>query len=115
MKKRSKRRHCRIVGIDLFCGVGGLTHGLSRGGIKIAAGVDIDSSCRYPFEYNNSAPFIERDVARIKPAELVGYFGGADVTLLAGCAPCQPFSTYSRSAHQCEYASQWPLVSVFGR
>ena len=27
--------------VDLFCGVGGLTHGLVRGGIKVTAGIDI--------------------------------------------------------------------------
>jgi DNA (cytosine-5)-methyltransferase 1 len=105
----------RIVGVDLFCGVGGLTHGLARGGVSIAAGVDIDPSCRYPFEANNAAAFLERDVANLDAAEISRYYDGAEFTLLAGCAPCQPFSTYSRSGRNSEYASQWPLVSAFGR
>lgn len=103
-----------IKGVDLFCGVGGLTHGLSRGGIRIVAGIDIDASCRYPYEANNSAQFIKHDVARLTPDEITPYYDGADYTLLAGCAPCQPFSTYSRSGRNREYASQWPLVSSFG-
>ncbi|WCF28866.1 DNA cytosine methyltransferase [Xylella fastidiosa] len=37
-----------IVGVDLFCGVGGLTHGLARGGISVAAGIDIDPNCQFP-------------------------------------------------------------------
>jgi len=105
----------RIVGVDLFCGVGGLTHGLVRGGVHVAAGIDIDSSCRYPFEANNSAVFLARDIAKLKPEEIVHYYAGADLTLLAGCAPCQPFSTYSRSGRNSEYESQWPLVLAFGR
>jgi DNA (cytosine-5)-methyltransferase 1 len=105
----------RIVGVDLFCGVGGLTHGLVRGGVHVAAGIDIDPSCRYPFEANNSAVFLERDVAKLKADEIVRHYEGADLTLLAGCAPCQPFSTYSRSGRNREYESQWPLVSAFGR
>ena len=104
-----------IVGVDLFCGVGGLTHGLARGGVRIAAGVDIDPSCRYPFEANNAAAFLERDVAKLGAEEISRYYDGAEFTLLAGCAPCQPFSTYSRSGRNGEYASQWPLVSAFGR
>ena len=104
----------RIVGVDLFCGLGGLTHGLIRGGVHIAAGIDIDPNCKYPFEANNSAVFIERDVASLKPEEIVAHYKGADLTLLAGCAPCQPFSTYSRSGRNSEYESQWPLVSAFG-
>jgi DNA (cytosine-5)-methyltransferase 1 len=111
----SLQSHPQIVGVDLFCGVGGLAHGMSRGGIRIAAGIDIDPSCRYPFEANNAARFIERDVATLAAQEIVSFFEGADLTLLAGCAPCQPFSTYSRSGRNSEYESQWPLVLAFGR
>ena len=105
----------KIVGVDLFCGVGGLTHGLVRGGIEITAGFDIDAGCRYPFEANNAATFVECDVANLTAEQITPYFAGADITLLAGCAPCQPFSTYSRSGRNSEYESQWPLVSAFGR
>ena len=105
----------KIVGVDLFCGVGGLTHGLVRGGVHVAAGIDIDPGCKYPFEANNAALFLERDVADLEPNEVMPYFDRADFTLLAGCAPCQPFSTYSRSGRNREYESQWPLVSAFGR
>lgn len=104
-----------IVGVDLFCGVGGLTHGLVRGGIYVAAGIDIDASCKFPFEANNPASFIERDVGDLKAEDIVHFYEGADFTLLAGCAPCQPFSTYSQSGRNSEYESQWPLVSSFGR
>ena len=105
----------KIVGVDLFCGVGGLTHGLVRGGIDITAGFDIDAACRYPFEANNEATFVECDVANLTADQIAPYFDGADIKLLAGCAPCQPFSTYSRSGRNSEYESQWPLVSSFGR
>lgn len=105
----------RIIGVDLFCGVGGLTHGLIRGGIHVAAGIDIDASCKFPFNANNVASFVERDVSKLKPEEITPFYQGAEFTLLAGCAPCQPFSTYSRSGRNSEYESQWPLVSSFGR
>lgn len=105
----------RIVGVDLFCGVGGLTHGLVRGGVHVAAGVDIDNTCSYPYEANNAAKFIERDVASLKAVDLSSLFGNADLRLLAGCAPCQPFSKYSRSGRNADYDKQWPLVLAFGR
>lgn len=104
-----------IVGVDLFCGVGGLTHGLIRGGVHVAAGVDIDPCCKFPFEKNNSAIFIQRDVSTLDPCDVTSFYSGADITLLAGCAPCQPFSTYSRSGRNSDYNMQWPLVSSFGR
>jgi len=113
-KSSTAQKAPRIVGVDLFCGVGGLTHGLVRGGIEVAAGIDIDASCKFPFEANNSASFLERDVGKLEVDDIAPFYEDADFTLLAGCAPCQPFSTYSRSGRNREYESQWPLVSAFG-
>ena len=36
------------MAIDLFCGIGGLTKGLSLAGIDVLAGFDIDESCQLP-------------------------------------------------------------------
>jgi DNA (cytosine-5)-methyltransferase 1 len=105
----------RISAIDLFCGVGGLTHGLTRGGISVAAGVDVDPACRYPFESNNSAQFIERDVSNLTASDLNPIFDKEALTLLAGCAPCQPFSTYSQGGRSNRGELDWQLVSKFGK
>jgi DNA (cytosine-5)-methyltransferase 1 len=104
-----------ITAVDLFCGVGGLTHGLVRGGVKVMSGVDLDRACRYPYEANNAAAFIERDVKHLKANTLADLLGHAPLTLLAGCAPCQPFSTYSRSGRSKRGDSDWELVASFGR
>ncbi|MGA5312295.1 DNA cytosine methyltransferase [Micromonospora taraxaci] len=104
-----------IVGVDLFCGAGGLTHGLVRGGINVKAGVDLDPSCRYPFEENNEAVFLERDVNDLSPEALAPYLEQGDFSLLAGCAPCQPFSSYSQSGRSKKRGMDWQLVSNFGR
>ncbi|MFQ3577980.1 MAG: DNA cytosine methyltransferase, partial [Verrucomicrobiia bacterium] len=85
----------QMVGVDLFCGVGGLTHGLVAAGIRVAAGIDIDPACRFPYETNNAAKFIQRNVTTLKTQEINELFGGAKLKLLAGCPPCQPFSTYA--------------------
>jgi DNA (cytosine-5)-methyltransferase 1 len=104
-----------IKAVDLFCGAGGLTHGLVRGGIKVVAGVDLDPQCRYPFEANNDAKFLEEDVSTLSADRLRKLYGRGGLRLLAGCAPCQPFSTYSRSGRNPRYEDEWPLVSSFGR
>jgi DNA (cytosine-5)-methyltransferase 1 len=49
--------------VDLFCGAGGLSHGFHLHGFDVAAGIDTDAACRYPFEHNNGAIFLQRDVA----------------------------------------------------
>jgi DNA (cytosine-5)-methyltransferase 1 len=104
-----------INAVDLFCGVGGLTHGLERGGINVVAGVDNDPACAFAYEKNNSARFLERDVAQITAEEIAALYPSDGLRLLAGCAPCQPFSTYSRSGRGKKHENDWPLLLSFGR
>ena len=104
-----------ISGVDLFCGVGGLTHGLSKAGIDIKIGFDVDSACQFPYESNNKSRFVCRDVKDLKGSDIRQVWGKAKTTLLAGCAPCQPFSTYSRASRKAEPDSKWDLVSEFAR
>src|SRR4051794_8852058 len=92
-----KNQLATVKVVDLFCGAGGLAYGLKSAGLEIAAGVDLDPACRHPFEVNCGGVFVEKSVAEVTTAELDGWFEGADVRVLAGCAPCQPFSTYAQS------------------
>lgn len=103
-----------VSAINLFCGAGGLSYGLKRAGIKVVAGVDLDPACRYPFEQNVGASFWEQDVGDLAGSDLEAAWPSGDVRLLAGCAPCQPFSPYRRGADT-SGEKQWPLLSVFGR
>lgn len=111
-----------IAAIDLFCGVGGLTHGLEAEGIDVRLGVDIDPACKHPFEENNRARFCESDVSTLTADDLLKPLTTDGVSLLAGCAPCQPFSTYSQRAERKGTARRgrggrddWELVEQFGR
>lgn len=88
----------KLEAVDVFCGVGGLTHGLERAGFSVRLGVDIDESCRYPFEANNSGKFLCADVSELASSTVADAYSPGALRLLAGCAPCQPFSTYSRKA-----------------
>lgn len=110
-----------ISAVDLFCGVGGLTFGLEEAGIDVRLGVDIDRDCEHPITANTKAAFLKADVTELDPAQITNAFLASDVTLLAGCAPCQPFSTYARGAKR-EHGSRrgrggpddWKLVERFG-
>ncbi len=104
-----------IVAVDLFCGVGGLTHGLTRAGVKVRLGVDLDPACRFPMETNNSAKFLEADVGSLSPSDVQAAFGDAQITLLAGCAPCQPFSSYSQSSRRDAPHDDWELLKSFSK
>jgi len=103
-----------VACIDLFCGAGGLTHGLIQAGIPVVAGIDVDEACRFPFETNNSARFITKDIKGVKPADLKQLYGHAEIRVLAGCAPCQPFSTYSQRYDTLK-SPRWPLLYQFAR
>src|SRR5690606_9648598 len=100
--------------VDLFCGAGGLSHGLMKEGIEILAGFDIDESCRYPYEKNNHASFYNQDVSTLKGEDINRIFGNGGVKLLAGCAPCQPFSTYSHRYGK-DTTGKWALMYQFSR
>lgn len=97
--------------VDLFCGAGGLAYGLKSAGLEIVAGVDLDPACRHPFESNCGGKFVEKSVANLTSLELSGWFEGADARVLAGCAPCQPFSTYSQSRKTPD--ERWQLLRAF--
>ena len=51
--------------VDLFCGVGALSHGLKLAGCNILAGYDTDARCKHAYEKNNDAEFIEFDVGEL--------------------------------------------------
>jgi DNA (cytosine-5)-methyltransferase 1 len=103
-----------ISAVDLFCGAGGLSQGLQDAGILVVGGVDIEASCAYAFEANIDAPFIERDVREITAAHLEPLWRPGTIRMLAGCAPCQPFSPYRRGVDT-SAEEQWPLLREFAR
>lgn len=104
----------KIACVDLFCGAGGLTHGFVLEGLPVLAGIDMDPACRFPYEANNSAIFIERDIGEVTEQDLAAIFEKADIKILAGCAPCQPFSTYAQR-YSLDGNEKWGLLYEFAR
>lgn len=104
--------------VDLFCGVGGLTHGLIKGGLNVVAGYDIDTSCTYAYEKNNNAKFYSKSVEKITQTELQQLYGKKR-RILVGCAPCQPFSSHSNKIkikkNIEEDDDRWKLLYEFRR
>jgi DNA (cytosine-5)-methyltransferase 1 len=110
----TRPRSPSILCIDLFCGAGGFTHGFVREGLAVKAGIDLDAACRHAYETNNPSVFIEQDVSTLSGADLLALWGKAQVRVLAGCAPCQPFSTYTLRYDQKGHA-KWGLMGHFAR
>src|SRR5438094_5019355 len=83
--------------IDFFCGAGGLTRGLLDAGLEVLAGFDADVRCKETYERNNSGVrFFEQDMRRLTAEEILKLAGSRRTSdlLMAGCAPCQPFSKH---------------------
>lgn len=105
-----------IHAVDLFCGIGGLTHGVQNEGITVGAGIDIESSCKHAYETNNSpAKFIPSDIQDIKFSDIAKYYEKADYKLLMGCAPCQPFSAHTRKNSSSSDDGKCLLIKEFSR
>ena len=103
-----------IEAVDLFCGAGGLSYGLGQAGIRVVAGFDLDPACKYPFEKNNKAKFVKADIASVIGKEINKLYSPGSIRVLAGCAPCQPFSTYSQGKPD-PSDKRWNLLAEFAR
>lgn len=103
-----------VAGIDLFCGAGGLTYGLQKAGICIVAGIDLDPACEFPFTSNNGTQFIKENVRQISVRKLAELYPLGAIRLLAGCAPCRPFSPFRRGTVNWKH-DEWGLLREFSR
>src|SRR5262245_41287338 len=96
--RRSSRRGPDFlpIAVDLFCGAGGLTVGLKQAGFAVIGAVDLDPVATKTYEQNHRDIRVwRRDIRWLSAskvmAELRLQVGQLD--LLAGCPPCQGFST----------------------
>ena len=82
--------------VDLFCGCGGLTVGLKRAGFRVLGAVDVDPLSVKTYKANHrDVTLWEKDIRELDPQELLDTLGlkKGGLDLLAGCPPCQGFST----------------------
>ena len=75
--------------LDLFCGAGGLSLGLTRSGFTPVAAVEIDQyACATYRSLHPRTDLLHADIRQVSFRRLRG-----DVAVVAGGPPCQPFST----------------------
>ncbi len=104
-----------VKAFDVFCGVGGLSYGLQQAGISVSGGLDSDPSCRHAYTSNCEAAFIDQDIQQVNYQDIDRFFKNANIRILVGCAPCQPFSAHRRKAPKGEKDERWDLISEFQR
>lgn len=98
--------------VDIFCGVGGLSHGFRRAGFNVIAGIDVDPDCAHAYEQNNNAKFIRRPIEDVKASDIQALYPKTFQKVLIGCAPCQPFSAYVAERRK-RSGGRWRLLEDF--
>ena len=86
---------------------------MEKAGINVRLGIDIDPACDYPYTTNNHATFLLKSVQEVKAEDVESVFIPGHIRLLAGCAPCQTFSTYNQKADSED--QRWWLLLEFSR
>ena len=113
-KNKRNGKQPQIEVVDLFCGIGGLSYGMKSAGFKIKAGLDLDKTCEYAYQTNTGGVFIYKDIAKVTADEIKQCFTDGTIKVLAGCAPCQPFSSYAFK-HKDKDKNKYDLLYQFGR
>lgn len=86
----------RPKAIDLFCGCGGLTLGLKQAGFDVVGAVEIDQLAVEAYHANHPEVQVwEEDIQGLPVAKVKRKLKlkKGELELLAGCPPCQGFST----------------------
>ncbi len=85
-----------LSAIDLFCGAGGLTEGLRQAGFSVIGAIDNEPLAVETYKANHSKTKVwEIDIKKMAASRLMRELalGKGELDLLAGCPPCQGFSS----------------------
>jgi len=93
---RSKKKSGSRLAIDLFSGAGGLTQGLKQAGFRVVGAVEFHPT--YAESYLMNHPEVDLKVGDITTVEPSAFMRKlklktGELDLLAGCPPCQGYST----------------------
>jgi len=85
-----------IRAIDLFSGSGGLTTGLKQAGFHVVGAVEYEATACETYCLNHPETLlIPEDIRSVDPGDFMNKLGleRGELELLAGCPPCQGFSS----------------------
>lgn len=83
-----------IKAVDLFCGCGGFSEGLSHAGLDVVGGFDNNESLRFAYEQAHAgSKFNCADLYSLPSDDVARCYGDSKLRLLAASPPCQGFSS----------------------
>jgi DNA (cytosine-5)-methyltransferase 1 len=87
----------KYISIDLFSGAGGMSEGLKMAHFitKFAFEIDEVAALTYKLNHNKTKVYTQ-DIRTVKTDEIKRALKGGNIHLLAGCPPCQGFSSIRR-------------------
>ncbi len=87
------KENIALTAVDLFAGGGGLTVGLKRAGFRVIGAVELDPHAFATYKTNHpEVRIFKQDIRTVKGDDL-GLIYRRNVDLVAGCPPCQGFSS----------------------
>jgi len=93
---RSRLCDQRLTAIDLFAGCGGLTQGLRKAGFRVLGAIENEEKAAATYKLNHPSTHVwVSDIRSVKTRSLSRKLKlrKGELDLLAGCPPCQGFST----------------------
>lgn len=83
-----------LTAIDAFAGGGGLTVGLKRAGFRVVAAVELEPHAFATYKANHpEVHCLKQDISTLSGSALLDQAGMDRIDLLAGCPPCQGFTS----------------------
>ena len=83
-----------LTAIDIFAGAGGLTVGLKRAGFRVVAAVELDPHSFTTYKANHpEVKCLKQDITTVSGVALQDLAETDRIDLLAGCPPCQGFTS----------------------
>lgn len=82
--------------IDCFAGCGGMTQGLKGAGFRVVGAIEVDAGASTAYSLNHPEVHLwSEDIRQVASRAVLRTTGlrKKELTLLAGCPPCQGFST----------------------
>jgi DNA (cytosine-5)-methyltransferase 1 len=87
-------RMTELTAVDLFCGGGGLTVGLKQAGFRVVSAVEMEAHAFSTYKANHpDVHAYKQDIRTIRGKDLKKHSPSGKIDLLAGCPPCQGFSS----------------------
>ncbi len=94
--KKAGNKQIKPNAIDLFCGAGGLSEGLKQAGFNVIGAVEIDPIVSKAYKLNHRRTHLwNKPIQNLNAKEIFETLkiNKGELSLLAGCPPCQGFSS----------------------